>query len=374
MKQQMMNARPRTAWVAIFVFAGACNSVLGTDALRADGCPSVGTLDCEDVVTPKICRADGQWEVLAPCVDQACEAGQCVGNCAPSFRQCEDNTPEVCNKTGQWIREAKCHGKTCLDGICQGICERGIQSCEANAQKKCGDDGQWVLGTTCMQQTCLDGDCIGVCAPSERSCAGNTPQTCGATGQWADDSPCDNQTCVNGVCQGVCVVGAKTCMGLNSPFVCNDQGDWSAVPMCPFGQTCLNGECVGECAPGRRCVDNIVQFCDIYGKWQYDSDCTAPDRCIAGECVSDLPLCGDLDLRCNGNILESCVSIFDYWIEAQNCSQIQKTCWQGTCAGVCVKGNARCQVDAKTPEICNEQGQWQAQPPCAGACVAGACP
>lgn len=354
--------------VAIMLNSG-CNSILGTEDIRTNGCPSVGVRDCIDASTPQTCAANGKWEPLAPCYEQACQAGKCVGICSPGTWRCNDKQPQFCDDTGQWQNDALACEHVCFEGTCLGSCTPGETRCNGDTPQTCNGNGSWKSADApCADQWCNPdtGTCEGSCLPGQSFCTPNNEyKHCNARGQVELDPPCDHQTCDNNLgCIGVCAPYETSCIG-NRISLCVD-GKFKTNTPC-FGQTCRNGTCIGECEPGKRCSGETVQTCDIFGQWQNVEVCSGNVHCEGGACVTN---CVTGDKECQGNTSYACID--GTWTKADVC--VDQTCipTTGDCEGECAPGQARCV--GQTPETCEPTGHWKALPACAGVCVEGTCP
>jgi hypothetical protein len=179
------------------------SALLCLDGMCAACAP--GAVQC-DGQQPQTCSATGDWTNGSPCVEQACQAGACVGLCAPGEIACDPSgTPEMCDDTGEWFLQAACDtSETCVDGECTGVCGPSDVQCDpaSNGVDTCTTDGEWSAPTACVDQTCIDGVCTGVCAPGELGCSGLQPETCDATGNWQNvGAACVSpDTCIDGIC------------------------------------------------------------------------------------------------------------------------------------------------------------------------------
>lgn len=213
----------------------SCNWVLGIDQLGTDGCEPRARRCIEN--TPWVCEGDRTWYSLAPCVDQTCIAGLCVGECAPSEARCKGNTTQTCDANGQWA-----------DGVL----------CQAPEQ-------------------CSHGACMVACSPGDLRCSGDQPQLCDANGQWRDDGPPCHP------CTG-CDPDIAACAASPKP----DGASCLDPNKCTLTATCQGGQCVakssvvcieGGCSSGT--CDPATGSCDV-------KDGTS---CDGGESCGELAVC-----------------------------------------------------------------------------------
>jgi hypothetical protein len=189
--------------------------VAGLDgAVQEAGPCSDGSLQCSGL-QPQVCSS-GLWhDVGAPCSNQACVAGACIGVCVPGAVQCAGSTADggsftndytdtqMCDPTGQWGAPTPCSQPTpvCQAGsctcpnssVCSGVCvdeNRDSNNCGACA-KSCAN------GYSCQG---------GGCAPSCQ-CSAATIGTACAIADCAQPVHGTGATCENFPPYGVTCVG-----------------------------------------------------------------------------------------------------------------------------------------------------------------------
>ena len=76
--------------------------------------------------------------------------------------------------------------------------------------------------------------------------------------------------------------------------------------------------------------------------------------------------CNAGETRCAaaGAAVEVC-TVSGHWLMKQACESV---CRQGVCAGKCTPGVKQCGA-SQSSEVCNDQGEWSAGPPCEFACM-----
>jgi len=146
---------------------------------------SLGTAECVDDDTVRICKAGGTWSEFDCGEGELCIAGDCTpGVCVPNALRCKDEvTVEICAP----------------DASAWGVF------------KTCADD-----------EVCIEGECVkALCAPGEKACAGATVLTCADDGtSWLEEPCAEGSVCFDGACLE-CVYDEHCDAGL----VC-DKGAW----------------------------------------------------------------------------------------------------------------------------------------------------
>jgi alpha-tubulin suppressor-like RCC1 family protein len=156
---------------------------------------------------PARCTLAGEWQELPACVNQACSAGTCVGECSPGAQRCGEAGIEECSAVGGWQPSLACAlgcGMKSGSPVCQE-CKKGDARCDGINLQTCDDTGFFVTDQACPS-ACLDGACVkGTCDYGAHECAdASTLDTCNAQGQWEYDRYCP------GGCSGsACVVPAE---------------------------------------------------------------------------------------------------------------------------------------------------------------------
>lgn len=222
----------------------ACNAVLKIDELELGECQA-GEIRCASNAQPQTCDGERRWQNQAPCIDQTCIFGACIGDCQAGKKRCGGTTPEICGADGQWQAQAICRpGEVCKGGACVILCIPGDLQCDGDQPQGCDPAGVWRDdGSRCAP-------CIG-CDPTTGRCS-VTPKPDGAT--------CDDQD--------ACSL-ATTCQS----------GACTALPA-------LTVQCIAEsqCSPGA--CDPVTGSCAAMdGSLCDDHDaCTPQSTCAGGVC------------------------------------------------------------------------------------------
>lgn len=221
----------------------------------------------------------------------------------------------------------------------------------------------------CVNQTCVKGVCVGECTAGQKECAEKTPKVCDDQGRWQSRAACE-YACFAGSCD--CDPGQGRCAENNMLEKCDNERKWTADPC--VEQTCiadsktLTASCLGECAPGQRCLGNTPQKCSPIGKWEDQTPCNANEQCTGGVCA-----CGNGDVRCYQNTLQVCTA--SSWVTKPGGACMNQACdlISQSCIGGCAPNAIQCDGDGKTPQTCNESGEWVNEAACSFGCADGKC-
>jgi hypothetical protein len=128
-----------------------------------------GAMDCNGN-TPQTCDTTGHWNLLAPCVNQSCVNGQCIGVCdAHSAGRCQCGSAVVCNTSGQW-NSVSCGSSACIDYFGCGQFGCGIRDYLCCSGPGPGCHAGLRCALSCNQTTC---DITGSC-----TCTGGSSPRC----------------------------------------------------------------------------------------------------------------------------------------------------------------------------------------------------
>ena len=279
-----------------------CGCVKDADcAKQEDGDPCNGTLYCDTVKAPYLCKVNLKTVVTCdtskdtPCLSTLCDSkiGKCGAVASAAGKTC-DADGSVCTK-----------GDACAKGGCVAgaavVCDDGnpctIDACDPakgcthnNSAAGCdADDNLCTVGDQCQSGVCLPGK-LKTCGDGN-SC---TTEKCAvATGKCvytavSEGTPCDAD---GSACTAGDACKADTCAA-GKPLDCDD-GQFCTLDSCDKLAGCKNAAKVGVCDDG--------------------NPCTAGDACAAGKCAPGKNVCGceedadcaakeDGDL-CNGTLI-----------------------------------------------------------------------
>lgn len=221
-----------------------------------------------------------------------------------------------------------CVNQTCVKGVCVGDCDAGRKECDEKTPQVCDDQGQWQRGAAC-EYACFAGSCD--CDPGQGRCAENNMlETCDAARTWKK-APCVERTCFANLQTHIAV-------------------------------------CTGECSPGKRCLGNTPQVCNALGNWEDQTPCSTGEQCSGGVCA-----CGNGDVRCYENTLQVCTE--SSWLDKLGGPCMNQACdvVKLACIGECAPNAKQCDLDGKTPQTCNESGEWVNEAACSVGCAGGKC-
>jgi hypothetical protein len=268
-----------------------CN---GTGAATPDD-GGVGSGQCKpaefacDGLQPQICDTSGTFHAFgAPCQNQACVAGSCVGVCTPGAVQCsgDGSAVETCGATGTW-EDQPCAPGYCAGGAC--TCGYGLALCDGacidvlHDPSNCGG-----CGATCgSTQACYWGYCYDCTYLGQQSCGSycadlaNDTSNCGTCGTTCPSS----FACVNGVCG--CAPGSTLCNGVCEALDSDAQNCGACGVACRADQVCSGGTCAcpaGTALCGGTCIDVLEdpRNCGACG------NVCAGGACVGGACACAL--------------------------------------------------------------------------------------
>lgn len=343
--------------------------------------PSLDSQGWSNLTTGTACD-DG----LVCTTGDACRQGVCTG----TARVCEDGvacTVDSCKEPSgceNSPNDSLCQAYEFCDvaqGCKAGGCLPNAVRCVGAAREVCDAYGAWQPDVTCADPTplCTEAGCR-ACQPGQKRCSGATLQTCSAQGLWTDElclGPAPS--CVDGACVA-CTDGATSCQetapGVWSVLSCSGQ-TWQIVlacaepkPTCTDLQDGQGARCL-ECRPGdTRCDGLSHQICDANGIWQVAPCPAGTPVCEAGLCQ----LCLLGDLRCgetakgeSANSLYRCAAgagNVNAWQLDHACPAEAPNCKDGVCEA-CTPGAARCGLPPYGRLVCNLDGLWVADTPCA---------
>jgi len=283
-----------------------------------------------------------------------CDAGQCVGACAPDYGDCNNDRQRDgcetsinsdvrnCGSCGLACSAENAFLPTCVAGVCGAHCEDGFadcnsqyginDGCEANLQTSTTHCGGCWRSCSPVHNTprCVYGDCRGICDPGYAHCdTGDGTDTlttgcetnilnsvahCGACGAVCSTNHIA-AACTNGTCSGTCAAGWGDCNGNKQVDGCETALTSSTVNCGACGAVCstnhiaaacTNSTCSGTCAAG---------WGDCNGNKQVDGCETA--------LTSSTVNCGACGAVCSTN-------------------HIAAACTNGTCSGTCAAGWGDC--------------------------------
>ncbi|MBW2704002.1 MAG: hypothetical protein JRF33_24540 [Deltaproteobacteria bacterium] len=353
--------------------------VVDAEAQCLDGCEdecSQGETYCNNtIITGCVMGADfcTHWQDLADCADNhmACASIEavatcyrlCDDQCATGDSQCADNTIQTCAMGEEgcnvWVDGANCveSGQVCnfstgtalCDDSCEDVCTEAASRCSGTIIDTCvrGNSGctSWQPGTNCV-------DAFQICEEDSgtASCEDACQNLCGL----------GESICASTVIQ-TCIMGELGCTEWLSGTDCADTTGW--VCDASMGAAICVQDCENLCVQNQtQCDGNLLQYCSMAvsgcTEWMTLSDCADDGQvCDAsGEqalCRTD---CGEectaADLRCNGNLVETCAAALDgclVWTLVADCDASGGTCdstggahCSGGCENLCTEGDTRC--------------------------------
>ena len=268
-------------------------------------------------------------------VDDACDAGECVGQ---PF-DCDDDN--VCTKDFCFVQggSPQCfyqnvNGGPCDDGsVCtvDDVCSGGI--CAGDAIS-CDDDN------TCTDDSC---DPVDGCQHTPNSSLCDDGDPCTLDDVCADsicagiDKDCDD----NNVCtDDSCDPGTGDCVYTNNSDPCDD-GE-----VCTEGDTCAGGLCAGiemDCDDGYECTADSC----VYGQGCLNEP-TPGEPCDDGDICTEADICQD-DGSCAGEMIPGCCH------DAGDCPS-EYACNVGACVdNWCVYGAKDCDDGNEcTADVCED--------------------
>lgn len=138
---------------------------------------SLGTAECVDADTVRICKAGGTWSEFDCGEGELCIAGDCAeGVCVPDALRCKDeHTVEICAPDASaWTDFKTCaDDEVCIGGSCvKALCVPDEKACAGTTVLTCADDGTSWLEEPCPEgSVCFDGACL-ACVYDEHCDAG----------------------------------------------------------------------------------------------------------------------------------------------------------------------------------------------------------
>lgn len=127
---------------------------------------SLGTAECLDDDTVRICKAGGTWSEFDCAEGELCIEGDCVPRvCVPNALRCKDaKAIEICaSDASAWAEFKTCGAdEVCIEGACvKGVCSPGEKACAGATVLTCADDGTSWLEQACAEgSVCFDGACL----------------------------------------------------------------------------------------------------------------------------------------------------------------------------------------------------------------------
>ncbi|HTQ05434.1 MAG TPA: hypothetical protein VMI54_16335 [Polyangiaceae bacterium] len=217
------------------------------------------------------------------------------------------------------------------------VCLAGTFACDGATLEHCLDDETgWEALTYCDDaSSCnpLTGDCT-PCSPGDAACSGSELWVCGANG-FAKSKTCDAPE--------LCDAGNKTC----------DPSDCS-VPGATRCDTTAGLTALEECGNDRR--------------WTVRDACSNSALCSEETSACVPPACASGEVRCLGQVHQTCSGDLTHWVDDQTCAAGQ-SCDPDGCHGPCTAGAYRC--DGALLELC-KTGSWETQNRCATAALCDA--
>jgi hypothetical protein len=293
----------------------------------------------------KTCMRAGAWLVLGLCLGSGCER--------PVPGQSSKTKSSSKAEAGAPATEKASSSKKTSDEEDTAAAGKG-----GDAAKSSGRAGS---GSSTSSGSSMAGGAAGRAAspPAAGGPARSTtnPRAIPACEGKVDEYACDDVMlyhCVDGAYEG----RAQAC-------------DTSA--QCQAGLT--TGQC-GQCDPGTfQCLDVELQSCDATGAWVLSMECASAKLCKADMGICDVQVCGQDELKCNGDQLQTCNSDFSDFMD------IGAACEPGLCSAAaqgcleCMPGAATACSDDSTLTGCTAEGMLDPQP-CAREtpfCVADKC-
>jgi hypothetical protein len=356
---------------------------------RGDGC------ETDTTVTAAHCGGCRQPCSMNHVPIPACANGQCTGECAPGWGDCNlDRRADGC-ETNTAATAAHCGGcgrpcsgqnvplVTCTLGACTGDCAGGFRDCnddrrtdgcEVDVQTNvthCGECRQPCSANNIATPLCQAGACVGSCNTGfddcnrdrrTDGCEVNTqtnPSHCGGCGRSCSANHVTGLGCSLGACTGGCEPGFQDCdndrqvNGCETSTLTNPQHCGACNRPCSTNNiplpTCSGGTCAGECLAG---------FDDCNGDKRTDG-------CETNKGTSPLH-CGACNAGCSSNNIAT------------------PTCAVGQCTGACNTGFRDCNLDRRTdgcevsiftdPRHCGDcYVRCSTNNVVAAACVSGVC-
>jgi len=256
----------------------------------------------------------------------ACTNGQCTGNCAAGFADCnnnkqtdgcETNIGTVSNCGGCGSACSTNHDTpTCVNSQCQLSCSSGYGNCDGMVSNgcetnittdamNCGGCGM-PCSTNHDTPTCVNSQCQLSCSSGYGNCDGmvsngcetdttSDPMNCGACGVICSPNHMQTITCgAPGVCDGTCATGFADCNSNKQSDGCeSDLSQPSTCGSCTndclqsgLGHACLGGGKCG-CATAADC-GTLGDTCNASNACQcgMGSPCTqAGTQCFNGACL-----------------------------------------------------------------------------------------